>query len=471
MRRAPLARPRLDLAPTRTRSEDAWRRGAVLLLVATDAGAIVAALGLGYLGRFGANTVQIRGINYLALAAVLLMAWLGALAASRAYEPRLLGVGTEEYRRVLTATLALFGGIAVVSYLGKLEIARGFVGLVLPVGLLLLLLARSLVRAWLRRHRQGGRWCHRVVVAGDEAPIHVLSTQLRRAAGAGFLVVGSCLPARFDDLLVQCRLQGADVVAVASSPSVTADALRRIAWALEGSGIDLVVAPAVTEVAGPRVSVRPVAGVPLLYIDEPRFTGATRVVKRAMDILGALLGLLLAVPLLLVAAVAVRATSPGPASFRQMRIGKDGRQFRVLKLRTMYVDAEARLAALRPTNDSDGLLFKLLDDPRVSPVGRFLRRTSIDELPQLWNVLVGDMSLVGPRPLPVRDSDFVGHVRRRLLVRPGLTGLWQVSGRSTLGWDDAVRLDLYYVENWSLSLDLTILARTVLTVVRGDGAC
>jgi len=223
-------------------------------------------------------------------------------------------------------------------------------------------------------------------------------------------------------------------------------------------------------VAGPRIAVRPVGGLPLLYVDEPTFTGGTRVLKRAIDIAGAGLGLLVLSPLLVTVAALIRLTSSGPALFRQTRIGKDGREFRVVKFRTMYVDAEARLADLQADNESDGLLFKIAHDPRITVLGGVLRRTSIDELPQLLNVLRGDMSLVGPRPLPVKDSAFEGHVRRRLLVRPGITGLWQVSGRSQTSWDDAVRLDLYYVENWSLSLDLTILMRTVLAVVRGEGA-
>ena len=229
-------------------------------------------------------------------------------------------------------------------------------------------------------------------------------------------------------------------------------------------------APAVTDVAGPRISVRPVAGLPLLYVDEPSFSGTTRVVKRGIDLIGAGFGVLvLGVPLLIVAAV-IRLTSPGPALFRQQRIGRDGEAFTVLKLRSMYQDAEERWAELQTRNENGGLLFKMTDDPRVTPFGKFLRRTSVDELPQLVNILRGHMSLVGPRPLAVGDSQMEGHVRRRLLVRPGLTGLWQVSGRKNVSWEEAVRLDLYYVENWSLSMDFTILMRTLLAVLRGEGA-
>ncbi|HVQ89079.1 MAG TPA: sugar transferase, partial [Actinomycetes bacterium] len=462
-----------------------WRQQLARLLFCVDTLSIVAALVVAYLVRFGPVAVEIRGINYVLLSAVLLVSWLCMLVTFRAYEPRLLGIGTEEYRRVLGATFALIGFIAVISYLGKLEISRGFVGLFFPIGLVLLLLARFALRAWIRSARRRGELCHRVLVVGDPDSALALSTQLERESSAGFAVVGLCLAGLgtgsassslvpvhegVDQVMTAAAATGADTVAVSSSPHISSEDLRRIAWSLEGSGIDLVVAPAVTEVAGPRISIRPVAGLPLLYVDEPRFTGTTRVMKRGLDLFGSGIGLLLLSPLLVGAAIAIRLTSGGPAVFRQTRIGQDGREFRVVKLRTMYQDAEQRRAEFESANETDGLLFKMADDPRITPVGRLLRRTSVDELPQLVNVLIGDMSLVGPRPLPVKDSDFAGHVRRRLLVRPGITGLWQVSGRSNLSWDDSVRLDLYYVENWSLSMDLTILAKTVQAVWRADGA-
>lgn len=246
--------------------------------------------------------------------------------------------------------------------------------------------------------------------------------------------------------------------------------MRRIAWGLEGSGVDLVVAPSVADVAGPRVSVRPVSGMPLLHVDQPEFTGARRVAKSVLDRVTAALLLIVLGPGLLVAAAAIRCTSRGPALFRQTRIGRDGAEFTVFKFRTMYSGAEAGRVGLTGRNETDGLLFKIQDDPRITRLGRLLRRTSVDELPQLLNVLRGDMALVGPRPLPVKDTDFTGDVRRRLLVRPGITGLWQVNGRSRLSWEDTIQLDLYYVENWSISLDLAILLRTVAAVVRGAGA-
>jgi exopolysaccharide biosynthesis polyprenyl glycosylphosphotransferase len=263
---------------------------------------------------------------------------------------------------------------------------------------------------------------------------------------------------------------GADTLAVCGSASAEPGELRRLAWQLEGTGIDLIVAPQLTDIAGPRVHVRPVEGLPLLYVEEPTLSGVAWLVKNVLDRVAAVIGLLITLPLLLPVALAIKLSDGGPVFFRQSRVGREGKTFQVWKFRTMYVDAEERLAALVDQNESDGLLFKIRNDPRVTPIGRFLRASSLDELPQLINVLVGEMSLVGPRPLPAEDGDFLGDVRRRLLVRPGITGLWQVSGRSDLSWDDAVRLDLYYVDNWSLSFDLTILWRTVGVVLRSKGA-
>ena len=252
---------------------------------------------------------------------------------------------------------------------------------------------------------------------------------------------------------------------------MTSGVLKRLGWELEGAGVDLVVAPALTDVAGPRVHVRPVSGLQLLYVEQPEFTGPTRIMKEAFDRVTAALALVVLSPVLILVALAVRMTSSGPVIFRQVRVGRDGRTFTVYKFRTMVVDAERRLDEIVHLNDSNEVLFKLKQDPRVTRVGRVLRRLSIDELPQLVNVLVGDMSLVGPRPaLPSETQRWGRTTARRVLVKPGITGLWQVSGRSDLSWEDSVRLDLYYVENWSFAGDIQILWKTLSAVVRSHGA-
>ncbi|MEP6463266.1 MAG: exopolysaccharide biosynthesis polyprenyl glycosylphosphotransferase, partial [Frankiaceae bacterium] len=232
------------------------------------------------------------------------------------------------------------------------------------------------------------------------------------------------------------------------------------------------VAPAITDIAGPRISIRPVAGLPLLHVDHPEFTGARRIIKGGFDRVVALAAVVVLAPILLGIALAIRTTSPGPALFRQRRVGRKSEQFTIYKFRTMRTDAEAALPGLAAANEqTDGVLFKMRKDPRITRLGAVLRRYSVDELPQLLNVLRGQMSLVGPRPpLPAEVAQYTDDVYRRLLVKPGLTGLWQVSGRSDLPWEEAVRLDLDYVENWSLPLDLAILWRTGAAVLASRGA-
>jgi exopolysaccharide biosynthesis polyprenyl glycosylphosphotransferase len=231
------------------------------------------------------------------------------------------------------------------------------------------------------------------------------------------------------------------------------------------------VAPALLDVAGPRTTIRPVAGLPLLHMDHPEFTGTKQVIKDAFDKLVGLSALALTAPVFLFVTLVIRLDDGGPAFFRQTRVGRDGRDFTVYKFRTMVMDAEKLKTELTASNDHDGVLFKMRKDPRITKVGSWLRRWSLDELPQLLNVVRGDMSLVGPRPaLPDEAARYGDYVRRRLVVKPGLTGLWQVNGRSDLSWEESVRLDLRYVENWSLVLDLQILWKTLSAVWRGSGA-
>jgi exopolysaccharide biosynthesis polyprenyl glycosylphosphotransferase len=265
----------------------------------------------------------------------------------------------------------------------------------------------------------------------------------------------------------------ADTVVVMACPEIDGGALRRLAWQLERDDIDLIVASTLVDVAGDRTTIRPVDGLPMLHVEHPRLKGSARLVKAAFDRVGAFVLLALASPVLAVLAVLVKfgPGGRGPVIFKQERVGKDGRPFTLYKFRTMVVNAEARLQELRNLNDTDGELFKMRKDPRVTPVGRWLRRFSLDELPQLVNVLKGDMSLVGPRPPLAKEvAGYPSDMLRRLVVKPGLTGLWQVSGRSDLSWEESIRLDLTYVENWSLSMDLAILARTVSAVARSSGA-
>jgi exopolysaccharide biosynthesis polyprenyl glycosylphosphotransferase len=309
-----------------------------------------------------------------------------------------------------------------------------------------------------------------------------------RATSAGYVVVGvsNSLPygnaddpetlvrqaqASMENLVEHVRRVGADTIAVASGDALGRAGLRRLSWHLEGTGIKLVVAPNVADIAGPRILVRPVAGLPLLHIEEPEFHGAQRVLKECIDRLGAAVLVLAVSPVLAVIAVTALISQGRPILYRQERVGREGRNFVIHKFRTMRNGADADVTKVAHLNVHDGQLFKIKEDPRVTGLGRVLRRYSLDELPQLWDVVRGSMSLVGPRPpLTSEVAQYGDAARRRLLVKPGITGLWQVSGRSDLSWEETVRLDLHYVENWSVALDITLLWKTLSAVIRSRGA-
>lgn len=449
----------------------------VELLVAAVAGVVA-----GLVPAPGAVDGELR--RWAGLSLVVL--WPAVLATVGAYSRRLFGTGSEEFRRVGRAGLVLLAVAAMASYGADLDLSRTLVVVVVPGLTVVSLLIRFVARRTLRRLWSLGRCTKRVVLVGRGGAVMELSDRLQRQRFAGLEPVAACVtPADrgqvsrvmdlpvggLDDVLVLAARTGADAVAVTSASETASQYLRTLSWQLEGTGLELLVAPGLVEVAGPRLHLRPFEGLPLLSVEQPRLEGWRRMVKGGMDRAVAAAALLVLAPVLLMLAVSVRLDSPGPVLFRQERVGINGRSFTMLKFRSMVVGADQQIEALRAGNISDGLLFKLREDPRVTRVGRLLRRLSLDELPQLVNVLTGSMSLVGPRPpLPSEVAAYDSSVRRRLLVKPGLTGLWQVSGRSDLPWDEAVRLDLRYVENWSLALDLLILWRTGRAVLRRSGA-
>jgi exopolysaccharide biosynthesis polyprenyl glycosylphosphotransferase len=463
-----------------------WERRHARLLLGYDALAGVVAALAAYLLRFSDGPLSwTYGYALATFAAPAL--WVAAIGLSGGYEARVLGLGSEEFQRIFRAFVGLTATIGFVSYALKADIARGYVIWALPLATVLSFVGHYGFRKRLHRGRSRGRYTYRVIAVGGEESVADLTAQLRQERYCGMQVVGACLSAGdgarlvglgvpllggLEDVADAVRASGADTVAVAAGASVGPARLRRLSWQLEGTDTDLVVAPGLMEVAGPRLHIRPMTGLPLLHVEEPEFAGARRVAKAIVDRSLGTLAFVFFLPLLVVCWLAVRLSSPGPAIFKQVRTGRDGKEFTLLKFRSMFVDAEARRAELVDRNErAEGLLFKIRDDPRVTPVGRWLRKFSLDELPQLVNVIQGKMSLVGPRPpLPEEVALYQDDVRRRLLVKPGLTGLWQISGRSDLDWDESVRLDLRYVENWSFTLDLMILWKTMSTVVRGRGA-
>jgi exopolysaccharide biosynthesis polyprenyl glycosylphosphotransferase len=441
-------------------------------------------------GFQGRELLGLTGERLFGLWAYLILpvGWLVLLWANGSYDRRYLGLGSEEFKRVVRASVTVVASVSLLAFATRTQLSRGTVAAVSISALLFILICRYLARQILHLARKRtGHGAHRMVLVGTLPEALEVYTAVTRSPAAGLIPVAIHITDGYAaargietpvpvyagrDVLALVREVGADTIAVCGSASAEPGELRRLAWQLEGTGIDLVVAPQLTDIAGPRVHIRPIEGLPLLHVEEPTLSGLGWLTKNLLDRVAAFLGLLVLAPVLAVIAVGIRLASPGPVFFRQPRVGHEGRTFRVWKFRTMDVDAEERKASLKELelNDSDGMLFKMKEDPRIFPFGQRLRATSLDELPQLINVLKGEMSLVGPRPLPADDGDYLGDVRRRLLVRPGITGLWQVSGRSDLSWDESVRLDLYYVDNWSLTYDLSILWRTIWVVLRRKGA-
>lgn len=408
--------------------------------------------------------------------------WMAMLHLHNAYDTRLTGHGIQEYRNVFMASIWHVSLIVILAYAFTVEISRVALLALVLLGTLGLLTGRWLARCWLVRQRDNGLLCDRVLVVGPSRPAADLIAALHRTPAAGYRVVGACVDGGAEaiagvsvlgeeaDVLGTAIDMGVDTVAVSSSARLGPDGLRQLSHALECTSINLVVAPGLVNVEGQRILTRPVDGLPLIHVDPPRFVGPDRMLKSVLDRIGAALLILVLAPVMAFIALRVHLGDRGPALFRQDRVGHGGETFPMLKFRTMVVDAEARLGELQSANNGAGPMFKMRDDPRITPIGAHLRRFSLDELPQLFNVLRGQMSLVGPRPPLLREvADYEDEVRRKFLVKPGMTGLWQISGRSDLSWEEAVRLDLYYVENWTPLLDVMILWRTIKIVASPGG--
>ena len=458
-----------------------WTRDYLRTVALADLGCGVVGVFIAAQVRFGSNVQSM----YLGLSLALPLLWVGALWLAGAYDARFIGTGSDEYRKVLNAGVGLTAAVAIFSYAINLELSRAYLVIALPSVTVFDMFARFALRKRLHRRRVRGKCLHNVVAVGHELAVAALVTELGRDRYHGLTVVGACVvrPGEcdemvgvpvyggLDDVTAAVKAFDADTVAVTTCPEMDGIRLRSLAWELEKTGTDLCVSPALLDVAGPRTTIRPTAGLTLLHVDHPQLAGFRLVLKGLFDRCAAAAALVLLAPVMVALAVTVWLHDRGPALFIQTRVGKDGREFQMYKFRTMVVDAEQRRAELLASNDSDGVLFKLRKDPRVTTVGAHLRRLSLDELPQLFNIFLGQMSLVGPRPpLPAETEEYAEHVRRRLVVKPGLTGLWQVNGRSDLSWEESVRLDLRYVENWSFALDLQILWKTISVLMWRSGA-
>lgn len=471
-----------------------WRYALARRISLSDGLILVAATSASVVLRFGFNSdVQAPlSTNYQIFAAVIAIGWWLALTLFRTRDPRLLGGGVMEYRRVVRATVVMFGCLAILSVMLKWDMSRGFLAITLPLGLVSLLASRKAWRVWLRRQRRHGRSVSRALVVGSPhaalrlarsfngepaVGMAVAGVWMPDAAAGGardLEVAGSSFPILGDDygLLDALTAAGADTVIVTDSEHLGPERMRELTWQLEGVDVDLMVSPNLVDISAPRMHLGTIGNEPFIKLEQPQYAEAGHALKGFFDAFFGVLLTILAAPLLLAAAIAIKLTSPGPAFFLQTRIGRRGVPFKIIKLRTMKTGADQLLAdLLKEQGRTDAPLFKVDADPRITRVGSFLRRYSIDELPQLVNVVKGDMSLVGPRPQRDAEVEMYDHkAKRRLAVRPGMTGLWQVSGRSNLTWDEAVQLDLYYVENWSMTGDLVILWKTIRTVLWSEGA-
>ncbi|NUT71234.1 sugar transferase [Pseudarthrobacter sp. C4D7] len=453
--------------------------------------AIVGAYGIRFRLTDSPN-IESQGDSYLLLSVLLALSWWFMLGVWGSREFRILGAGSEEYKRVVAASAWLFGFVAVVSYALRIDTARGFVGLAFPAGVLGLLIGRWLIRQHLSVDRRSGKGSSHVLIIGGPHSSEHLVRSLRSAPAAGYVPVAVHLPGAsneavdstnfdvaitgtesdFEALMTVITESQVDAVAISAGVNLHPRDLRRLGWELAAKNIGMILAPALTDVAGPRIHTQPVAGLPLIHVSTPKLTGGKKVAKRAFDIAVAGTLVLLLFPLFVLLAFLVKITDRGPVFYRQERVGLRGTTFHMLKFRSMKVNADEQLAALLIKQGSDSTpLFKIENDPRITRLGRILRKFSLDELPQLLNVLGGSMSLVGPRPQRAGEValyDDAAH--RRLYVSPGMSGLWQVSGRSNLSWDESIRLDLYYVENWSLMGDVVILFKTFRAVFASTGA-
>ena len=485
---------------TEAREQDAfdWRLSYSRRLGITDLLVIAASVAATQIIWFGfsANDVDFRGslgslptVSYTLVSIILTVCWVGLLGIYGSRSDRLIGTGTAEYRLVVDASLRIFGVFALVAFLFRIDFSRGYFVLALPMGTIALVVARWAWRQWLNARRSRGEYSAKVLLVGSELTVLHTATELARTPSAGYHVVGACVPSgRVGDYLPGTEIpvagnvgrigsaitaSGADTIVITSSDQLSPDRIRELSWSLEPGRQHLVVAPSLTDIGGPRIHTRPVAGLPLIHVETPRYEGFKRYQKRIFDFVASTLLVIVILPVLAAIAMIIRLSTPGPVLFRQERVGLNGETFSMLKFRSMVTDAESLIVDLKDSDRAEGntVLFKMKDDPRVTRVGKVLRKFSLDELPQLFNVIRGDMSLIGPRPPLQREVDlYETHVHRRFLMKPGITGLWQVSGRSNLSWEDSVRLDLYYVENWSMVGDFIILLKTVRAVLASHGA-
>ena len=452
-------------------------------VIAADVTAILASIALHAVWGSGEPFTEL----WLTLDGVVLVLTLVCLGVMRAWDHQILWQGSAEFAKLLRALAASAVLLGLLGLALKRPETRPWVFGVIPLAGVFAMVARLAIRQNLYLRRRRGSCLRPVLAVGSVESVEALIVRTRRAPSDGWVVAGACTPigaandagatildvpvvGDLDSVMTAAKSGRYRIVSVSPTPGWSSKRLHMLAWDLEGTGIDLLVDPGLMEIGTPRLQVSAVDGLPMLRLTEPAFVGVPRAVKSIVDRLGAAVLLFILAPLMLAVAIAVRSDG-SPVFYKQRRVGKDGAEFQMIKFRSMVPNSGLSRAELAHDDVGAGPMFKLREDPRVTRVGTLLRRYSLDELPQLFNVLAGHMSLVGPRPpLPEEAETYSRAAERKLLVKPGMTGLWQISGRSDLSWEESVRLDLRYAENWTLALDALILWRTLGAVVRGRGA-
>ncbi|HEU5149601.1 MAG TPA: sugar transferase [Iamia sp.] len=423
--------------------------------------------------------------RYLVLGLATLPAWLAIMSGQKLYNVRFIGRRIDEVRRIINATFLGTMAVALAGYFAGIDVPRTRIVVLFGVVTVLVSIEREVARRIFGALRERGKLVRNVVIAGANPEGRELAAMLRTDRWLGYRVLGfvdddpttdpepvpgvPLLGTVADAGEILRSRPGASVIVAASA--IESSTTNRLARDLLDRGVHVELSSTLRDIASQRLVVRPLGRFPVVYVEPVQRDGWRRTAKRSFDLVLAVAAIVATSPIVAAAMLAIRLDSPGPVLFRQVRVGRNGRPFEVLKLRTMVQDAEALRDALMEDNEADGPLFKMRDDPRITRVGRFLRKSSIDELPQLWNVVRGEMSLVGPRPaLPHETEAWDPLLTQRLRVTPGITGMWQVNGRSESSFEDYTRLDLYYVDNWSLLIDLAILAKTVPVVLLRQGA-
>jgi len=489
-------RPTVSTARSKPLSRSSWERKIVRRILLSDALVVAVAVAVAHVLRYNVMPAPTAALDQVRpgvwpVSVAVFIGWMIALAVFRTRDPKTFDSGSRQYQAIARSTFTLFGWMAIIALLFKWDVSRGFLAISFAIGTTLLFLERRAWRRWVMRRGRKGELLAKVLVIGGVRSAKTMTLRFSDDSLSGFRVVGVWVPDRIaapnerfhandlavpvlgteSDLGQALDVDAVDTVVVTDTEHLGHDGMRELAWALEGRDVNLLVAPNVVDVAGPRIHLEAHGNMPLIYLSGPSYSRARTLRRAVFDRSFAAAVLLVTSPVLLAAALAIRITGRGPIFYRSERIGTHGVAFQMLKLRTMVHGADQMREELEHHHDGSGPLFKLRDDPRVTRVGRLLRRYSIDEMPQFLNVLRGDMSVVGPRP-PLRSEvdAYSEHMHRRLLVKQGVTGLWQVSGRSDLSWEDSVRLDLDYVENWTMLRDMQIIVRTARAVLASRGA-